>query len=392
MTSPPPRGTRPSNRRELVRAAGAELFARHGYANVAVADIADAVNMGPSAFYRHYAGKAELLYDVVDAAFEDTLARLPAATGAGLPGLIRVLAANALDNRLSGVLWQREARALDSADHARLRRKIQQANRWFAAELSSARPELNTDQAELLAGCAMAVLTSVSFHRLTLPRAQFEELLAELTLRVLRLDPDADADPTPAPRRARCSGRGDRLIDAAVGLFARNGYAAVSIDDIGAAVGIAGPSVYNHFPSKHHILIEAMQRGHERLRTDLLAATDGAHTAADALRRVTDSYVGLALEQSDLVTTLIAESVHLASGPLGREMHVAQREYIDDWVALVLARNPADSPTVARIKVQAAQMVANDIGRTPALRRVPGLRATVRGACWVVQESALPLA
>jgi hypothetical protein len=73
-------------------------------------------------------------------------------------------------------------------------------------------------------------------------------------------------------------------------------------------------------------------------------------------------------------------------------MHVAQREYIDDWVALVLARNPADSSTVARIKVQAAQMVANDIGRTPALRRVPGLRATVRAACWVVQESALPLA
>jgi AcrR family transcriptional regulator len=385
MTSPPPRGTRPANRRALIRDAGAELFARHGYANVAVADIAAAVNMGPSAFYRHYAGKAELLYDVVDAAFDDTLARLPSANGAGLAGLVHVLAANALDNRLSGVLWQREARALDAADRARLRRKIQQANRWFASELRGARPELSADQAELLAGCALAVLTSVSFHRVTLPRAQFEELLAELTLRVLRLDPAADDDPPPASRRARCAGRPDRLIDAAVALFARHGYAAVSIDDIGAAVGIAGPSVYNHFPSKHDILIAAMQRGHQRLHADLIAATNGAPDPTDALSRVTDSYVDLALEHSDLVATLIGESVHLASGPRGREIHAAQRAYIDDWIALMLARNPADSPTVARIKVQAAQMVANDVGRTPGLRRLPGLRATVRAACWVLQ-------
>jgi AcrR family transcriptional regulator len=386
MTSAPPRGTRPSNRRELIRAAGAELFARHGYANVAVADIAEAVNMGPSAFYRHYAGKAELLYDVVAAAFDDTLARLPGATGAGLPGLVRVLAANALDNRAAGVLWQREARALDPADRARLRRKIQQANRWFAAQLRETRPELTPGQADLLGGCALAVLTSVSFHRLTLPRAHFEELLAELTLRVLRLDPDANRDATGAPRRPRGAARPDRLLEAAVALFARNGYAAVSIDDIGAAVGIAGPSVYNHFPSKHHILIEAMQRGHERLRAGLLAATSGASSTEQALRGVTDSYVDLALEHSDLVTTLIAESVHLAAIPGGHEIHAAQRAYINDWVALVLARNQADSPTVARIKVQAAQMMANDIGRTPGLCRLPGLRATLRAACWACQE------
>jgi AcrR family transcriptional regulator len=372
----------------LIREAGAELFSRRGYANVAVADIADAVNMGPSAFYRHYAGKAELLYDVVDAAFSDTLSRLPAAAGTGLPGLVRVLAANALDNRSAGVLWQREARALDPADRVRLRRKIQQAGRWFAEELAGARPELPDEQATLLAACGMAVLTSVSFHRLTLPRAQFEELLADLTLRVLRLQPAAGPDPTPPSRRARCAGRGDRLVDASVALFARHGYAAVSIDDIGAAVGIAGPSIYNHFPSKHHILIEAMQRGNERLRRDMRAATEAAPGPVHALRRVTDSYVDLALEQSDLVTTLIAESVHLAGDSLGREMHAAQRAYIDDWVALLRACDPAVSPTVARIQVQAAQMMANDIGRTPGLRRVPGLRATLREACWVVQSGS----
>ena len=59
---PPPRGTRPANRRELLRQAATDLFARRGYANVAMSDVAAAVNVGPSAVYRHYPGKAELLF------------------------------------------------------------------------------------------------------------------------------------------------------------------------------------------------------------------------------------------------------------------------------------------------------------------------------------------
>jgi len=381
--TPPPRGTRPGNRRELIREAAAALFARHGYANVAISDIAAAVNVGPSAIYRHYAGKAEVLYDVVDVALEHTLASLPAAAEADLPGFARILAANVLDNRLVGVLWQREARELGEAERARLQKKIREINRWFTAEVTTRRPELSPARAELLAMCTLAALTSVSFHRLTLPRPQFDSLLAELALRVLTLDPPADPDPEPATRRKRVTGRPERLLEAAIPLFARKGYAAVSIDDIGAAVGIAGPSVYNHFPSKHDILAEAMKRGHAQLSADLLAATRQGSDPDDVLRRVTNSYVDLALDQPDLIATLISESVHLNLDSGGR---TAQRAYIADWVTLVRARNPADFPTVARIKVQAAQMVANDIARAPALRRVPGLRATVREVCWALQQ------
>ncbi len=41
---------------------------------------------------------------------------------------------------------------------------------------------------------------------------------------------------------------------------------------------------------------------------------------------------------------------------------------------------------MARVKVQAAQMMANDVARTPRLRRIPGLRATVREAAWLLQQ------
>ena len=46
--SPGRRGTRPHNRRELILAAAAELFAKHGYAKVGMGDLADAVGIAPS--------------------------------------------------------------------------------------------------------------------------------------------------------------------------------------------------------------------------------------------------------------------------------------------------------------------------------------------------------
>jgi AcrR family transcriptional regulator len=342
--------------------------------------------VGPSAIYRHYAGKAEVLYDVVDVALEHTLAILPTAAEADLSGFARILAANVLENRLVGVLWQREARELGEAERARLQKKLREINRRFTDQLSTRRPELTPAQAELLAMCALGALTSVSFHRLTPPYPQFESLLTELALRVLVLDPPVDPDPDPAARRKRVTSRPERLLGAAIPLFARKGYAAVSIDDIGAAVGIAGPSVYNHFPSKQDILTEAMKRGHAQLSADLRAARAQGTGPDDVLRRVTSSYVDLALGQPDLIATLISESVHLDRYSAGHDARTAQRAYIADWVTLVRARNPADSPTVARIKVQAAQMVANNIARAPQLRRVPGLRGTVREVCWVLQQ------
>ena len=65
LSSRPPLRTRPRNRRQLILAAAADLFAQKGYSSVAMADIAAAVAVRPSALYRHYRGKEELLYTVV---------------------------------------------------------------------------------------------------------------------------------------------------------------------------------------------------------------------------------------------------------------------------------------------------------------------------------------
>jgi len=203
---------------------------------------------------------------------------------------------------------------------------------------------------------------------------------------VMLMDPPP-AGTEPRARRKVALTRADEIIDAAIALFARRGYADVSTDDIGAVVGIAGPSIYNHFASKHDILVAGMLRGHDQLQESLRVARAEGIGPADVLRRLSDSYVDLTLDQTDLIGAMITESVHLR-GEAGSQVRDVQRAYIQDWVAIARAHNSTDSPTVARIKVQAAQMMANDVARASRLRRIPRLRTTVREAAWLLCSSS----
>ncbi len=56
----------------------------------------------------------------------------------------------------------------------------------------------------------------------------------------------------------------DRVRFAALSLFARHGYAAVSMRQIGREIGLQAGAIYNHFPTKQHLLrcllVEHMER------------------------------------------------------------------------------------------------------------------------------------
>ncbi len=140
MITTPARGTRPRNRRELLRAAAADLFAQHGYANVSMADVAAAVNVGTSAVYHHYAGKAELLYDVIDGALERAASGLPTSPEGELPEVAGILSALILDDRALGVLWQRESGNLGKAERGRLGKKFVYINTWLAGRAQGPPP------------------------------------------------------------------------------------------------------------------------------------------------------------------------------------------------------------------------------------------------------------
>ena len=59
-------------------------------------------------------------------------------------------------------------------------------------------------------------------------------------------------------RAERSAERRSDITAAATRLFQRNGYVAVSVDEIGQAVGVTGPAMYRHFSSKQELLAEVI--------------------------------------------------------------------------------------------------------------------------------------
>jgi AcrR family transcriptional regulator len=377
----PPRGTRPSNRREITVQTAVDLFSRRGYAAVSMSDIAAATNVGASALYRHFPGKAALLVAAIRSGLD------PWGEAIGGPGgsdpeshlrtVLERLAATAIDHRRVGVLWQREARNLPAADQRVLRDALRATAGRLADAVLAARPELGSDQADLLAWCALGVAVSIGFHSLELPRPAFEALLVDAMSRVVATRVPAADSPVPVRARTRhpADNRRDQLITAATQLFADRGFAATGIDEIGDAAGIAGPSVYNHFASKRAILAAAIDRAAGILREELAEVLASPEPAEQKLSALVESYVHRADTDRFVLRTLISEMDQLEPDDR-EEARLAQRRYIDAWVDLLRQFSDAD-PVAARIRVQAALLMVNDAVQTHHLRRRPGFEGAL---------------
>ena len=392
------RGTRPRNRRDLILAAAADLFAKHGYAKVGMGDLADAVGIAPSALYRHFTGKQDVLAKVLaaglaplhelvlglnptDRATTDPATTDPATTAARL-------ASCALDQRHLGLMWQREARELTPAAYVPLRDVIREIGGGLAGYVRSIRPGISDASADLLAWSILAVLTSPSFHHLDLPRPAYEELLAGMVAAVI--DTELPAPPVPAgqataPRGPavgvlRPASRREELLIQAMRLFAARGYTRVGIEDIGSAVGISGPSVYNHWPAKLDLLITALRRGAAALAIEVATVYREATDSADALHRLLRSYVALSHAQPEIFGLLITDIDHLPAD----ERHAsrrAQHEHVSEWAHLLRLDQPNLDPVAARIRAHAVLSVAHDTARTAHLHRDPAVAAAVIAIC-----------
>jgi AcrR family transcriptional regulator len=371
----PARGTRPANRRQLIIAAAADLFSRKGYAAVGMGDVAEAVAIGPSALYRHFRGKRDLLAAVVGDALDTVDDAITLAENEQSSDVAATLAVAVLRHRGVGVLWQREARQLSAGDRAKFGAAVDQIAARFAALIRARRPGLTAVEADLLAWSGLAVATSVSLHSLVLPEPEFTTLLGELITTVVDAPIQLPSSPPaqgPKTRTLRTQSRREAILTEATKLFAASGFAGVSTEDIGGSVGISGPSVYNHFAAKSDILVAAMLRGDEWLRMDMHRAFAAASDPRDGLNRLLGSYCAFVLDNPHLIQVLVSEAEHLPE-PERHRTRAAQYAYIAEWVSLLREVHPQWDAVRARIRVQAVQTMMNDIVLTPSLRNHAGI-------------------
>ncbi len=83
-----------------------------------------------------------------------------------------------------------------------------------------------------------------------------------------------------AERRAATRGA---ILQAAEDLFSRQGFAAVTVDEIAAAAGVAKGAVYHHFPAKEAIFEAVFEETSQVLVRRVMAASSHARDVLDGM-------------------------------------------------------------------------------------------------------------
>lgn len=135
---------------------------------------------------------------------------------------------------------------------------------------------------------------------------------------------------------ARADGRLGDVRDAALSLFAERGYRATTMRDIGEALGIRGPSLYNHVGSKREILRDIVLGTLDRLLAGHEAAVAGVADPAERLRRAVEAHVLYAVSHKREV--LVNNREVLSLGPEDRALLVAKRNEYERRFRVVIER------------------------------------------------------
>ena len=179
-----------------------------------------------------------------------------------------------------------------------------------------------------------------------------------------------------ATETARDRAKADRraaLLDAAASQFADRGFARVSLEDLGAAVGVSGPAVYRHFANKQAVLAALLID----VSRDLVAGGNSVIRSAPdhntALRDLIAFHVEFALSNADVIVVQDRDLDSLA--PDDREaVRSLQRSYIEAWVGVLGGIHPETPVSELRIRARATFGLINS---TPHSARGAS-RASVR--------------
>lgn len=187
----------------------------------------------------------------------------------------------------------------------------------------------------------------------------------------------------------RPKNRKAQIALAAAELFCARGYHGVGVDEIAAAVGITGPAIYRHFPTKYAMLVHATRELGGSVRAVVDAALNGDDEPEQQLNRVLAGVAALSLEQRRVTGLYQWENRYLSVEHRAEFRHgfAALIERVSERVAAV---RPELGCTEARLLTWAAfsALASLSTHRAPAARA----RATdlLRRAGWALLRADVP--
>jgi len=137
------------------------------------------------------------------------------------------------------------------------------------------------------------------------------------------------------PPGAISGGSRGAILDTALRLIAERGYGGTSVRDIAAASGVQPATLYAHFPSKEHVLLELCRIGHEeylrQIRDALLGSLPDPREQIVIFVR---AHVGFHAAYS-MLAVLCNSELHMLSAQLGAPVFQLRKQGEDNITAIV---------------------------------------------------------
>ena len=115
-------------------------------------------------------------------------------------------------------------------------------------------------------------------------------------------------------RDARVERRRRRITEAALALFATQGYTVTSVDDVVTRARVSKSAFYEFFESKEHCFRDILASEGGALIHDVLSTAATGHDHHERLRLGITRFITSCFERSDVARLLIVESVGLSAG------------------------------------------------------------------------------
>ncbi|MET0812137.1 MAG: TetR/AcrR family transcriptional regulator [Microbacterium sp.] len=178
------------------------------------------------------------------------------------------------------------------------------------------------------------------------------------------------------------------LLHEAARLFAERGFASVSLEELGAAVGVTGPAVYRHFANKQAMLGAILVGVSERLLAGGRSVIAGSTVPGDQLDQLVAFHVDFALTDADVIRVQDRD-LESVSDDDRHTVRRLQREYVELWIEVLRELRPDRTASEQRVRAHACFGLINSTPHSVrALRDAPSEK-TVRGILESMARTAL---
>jgi AcrR family transcriptional regulator len=158
----------------------------------------------------------------------------------------------------------------------------------------------------------------------------------------------------------------EQTLVAAHALFAERGYAAVTMEEIAAAIGVTKPLLYNYFGNKERLYIACMERAGDALIATIAEAVRETENPGDALGAGVRAFFSFLDSDRSAWAVLFDETLPQAGDVFDRV--AAYRGQIVDLVsASLLAQIPMRRREGAKVEIEALSTAL--LGASEALAR-----------------------